>query len=115
MMKLLDTHGFKKILLEKLSLAERIRIFSSAEAVISPHGAGLANLVFCKPGTKVIEVFNPSYAFPCYWNISKNCGLDYYYLLGERRMRSPHSWPGGEDINIKMSALDQTLKLASIH
>ena len=33
------------------SLREHVALFSSAAAVLGPHGAGFANLVFCSPGT----------------------------------------------------------------
>jgi capsular polysaccharide biosynthesis protein len=33
-----------------------IEQFAAAAVVIAPHGAGLANLVFCAPGTTVIEL-----------------------------------------------------------
>ena len=31
------------------------------------HGAGLTNIVFCKPQMKVIELFAPSYRHGVYW------------------------------------------------
>ena len=38
------------------SVREQIRMFRSAKVVISPHGAGLSNILFCQPGTTVIEL-----------------------------------------------------------
>ena len=34
---------------------EQIDLFRTARLVFGPHGAGLANLVFCPPGTKFLE------------------------------------------------------------
>ena len=31
------------------------QIFGRALMVVAPHGAGLSNLIFCQPGTYVIE------------------------------------------------------------
>jgi hypothetical protein len=61
----------------------KIQIFNSAEVVIAPHGAGLSNLIFCNPGTKVIEIFHPNWMLPSFWMISHYMNLDYYFLLGK--------------------------------
>jgi hypothetical protein len=38
-----------------LSVREQMRMFRSARVVLSPHGAGLANTLFCQPRTTVFE------------------------------------------------------------
>ncbi|HBI04860.1 MAG TPA: hypothetical protein DDY49_12625, partial [Paenibacillaceae bacterium] len=81
-MDALSAHGFRQIILEKEPVWRKIQIFNSAQFIVAPHGAGLTNLVFCEPGTKVIELFNPNWMLPCYWMISNYVGLDYYYLRG---------------------------------
>jgi capsular polysaccharide biosynthesis protein len=53
----------------------QILLFQSAEFVISPHGAGLANLLFCEPGTKVIELMPSVEVRPFFWLISEKLGL----------------------------------------
>jgi capsular polysaccharide biosynthesis protein len=56
-------------------MADQILLFQSAEFVISPHGAGLSNLLFCEPGTKVIELM-PSFEMrPFFWLISEKLDL----------------------------------------
>ncbi|RKN85335.1 glycosyltransferase family 61 protein [Paenibacillus ginsengarvi] len=81
--KLLGDIGFQEVVLESLPLAEQIKLFAGAELIVAPHGAGLANLMFCRPGTKVLELFAPNYVHPVYWYLSNHIGLDYYYLFGE--------------------------------
>ena len=49
---------------------------------MAPHGAGLTNLVWCAPHTKVLEIFSPLYVNLCYWAIASVTQADYYYLLG---------------------------------
>ena len=53
---LLDTLNFKLIDPSKLSLSQQVEAFSNAEIILGPHGAGLTNIMFCSPGTKVIEI-----------------------------------------------------------
>ena len=45
------------VALEDLEFRDQVALFRDAETVVAPHGGGLTNLVFCDPGTKVIELF----------------------------------------------------------
>ncbi|NEP81005.1 MAG: tetratricopeptide repeat protein [Okeania sp. SIO3B3] len=80
---LLEKFGFVSLTLESMTIAEQVSYMAAAKVVISPHGAGLTNLVFCSPGTKVIEIFSPKYVNSLYWRISNFCSLSHYYLLGD--------------------------------
>ena len=46
--------GFERIYLEDLSFADSVKVFTEAACVIGPHGAGFANMLFTRPGTKVL-------------------------------------------------------------
>jgi Glycosyltransferase 61 len=48
--------GFEIVAPEKYSVAGQRELFESAEIVLAASGAGLANLVFCQPGTIVFEI-----------------------------------------------------------
>jgi hypothetical protein len=43
--------------LETMDFVEQIRLFMSVDILITPHGSGLAHLIWCKPGTRVLEIF----------------------------------------------------------
>lgn len=47
--------GFKSYLLSKIPVVQQIKRFEEAEVVVIPHGAGSANLFYCRPGTQVIQ------------------------------------------------------------
>jgi capsular polysaccharide biosynthesis protein len=81
LVEMLKKYGFETYLLSKLSFQEQVNVFASADVIVSAHGAGLANLTFCKPGTSVIEFFPQGYMKPTYRMISHNTGLDYRYLV----------------------------------
>jgi hypothetical protein len=73
----LSCYGFKTVYLEEMSSVDQILLFQSAEFIIAGHGAGLANLLFCQPGTKVIELM-PSGGFRSYfWFIAQKLDLVY--------------------------------------
>lgn len=73
---LFEQKGFKRYSLCNLSVAEQIQLFHQAEIVVCEQGSGLTNILFCKPGTKVIELFQ-ALVDNCFWWISHVCGLDY--------------------------------------
>lgn len=71
-----EQYGFEIVFPENHSVSEQARIFAGAGVVAAPHGAGLANIVFCKPGTEIIEFYGDHIA-PCYWAICNLLGLRY--------------------------------------
>lgn len=110
----LEELGFKSVILEDLPLVDQVHLFASAEIIVAPHGAGLTNLVFCKPGTKVIEIFSPNYVNVCYWALSNQMELDYYYLLGAGKQPpeyvDPHIVVG--NLCIDITSLRNLIRLA---
>ncbi|MBS0656271.1 MAG: glycosyltransferase family 61 protein [Verrucomicrobia bacterium] len=52
----LDKRGFAVLHLEDLSIYDQAALFHNADTVVGPHGAGFTNLIFCKPGTHIIEI-----------------------------------------------------------
>jgi len=77
--------GFAQIDPEKMSVAEQARAFGSARVVVGAHGAALANLAFCRPGTHVIELFSPLYVNPCYRKLCLGAGLSHGAVIGNAR------------------------------
>ncbi|AFZ48553.1 Tetratricopeptide TPR_1 repeat-containing protein [Cyanobacterium stanieri PCC 7202] len=80
---ILEEYDFDILNLELFSVKQQAELLNQAEIVISPHGSGLSNLVFCQSNTKVIEIFSPNYVYPCYWLVSNIIDLEYHYILGE--------------------------------
>ena len=56
LVELLGMRGFETVFLEDLAIRDTARLLAEAEIVLSTHGAGMANLCFCAPGTPVIEL-----------------------------------------------------------
>jgi hypothetical protein len=53
---ILNQYNFKTVTLSKLSFIEQVQLFNKAENIVGLHGAGFANLVFCKKNTNVLEI-----------------------------------------------------------
>lgn len=52
----LIAEGFELIASEKYTVDDQIRLFSEAETIVAPHGAGLANMIYSNR-PKIIELF----------------------------------------------------------
>jgi hypothetical protein len=76
--------GFRKVLLTEKPLDQQIALFAQARAIVAPHGAGLANIAFCQPGTTVIEIVSPDRLWPTYRAVAARRGLDYGFVLGDQ-------------------------------
>jgi capsular polysaccharide biosynthesis protein len=79
----LAARGFVKLSLETLPWRDQVAAFAAAKIVVAPHGAGLANLVFCRPGTRAVEFFNRSYVNPCFGTWAEAAALDYRAIIPE--------------------------------
>lgn len=77
--KYLEPLGFKRYHLEDMSVEDQKLLFANAQTIIAAHGAGLTNLIFSKPGTKVLEIFQAR-EDDTYCYLSQGIGLDYHCL-----------------------------------
>lgn len=72
----LEARGFVTVWPENYSVQQQAALFRQADFVLASHGAGLTNIVFCEPGTTIIELYG-DYMATCYWAISRICGFSY--------------------------------------
>ena len=77
----LKKQGFKVIRLSKCSLKKQISIFKYCDYIIGPHGAGMANLIFCKKKTKVLEIKNIGHPNKVYQKISEFNKLEHQFIM----------------------------------
>jgi capsular polysaccharide biosynthesis protein len=80
---LLRKHGFEVVASERLGMDQQTRLFSEAGHVIAGHGAGLTNLMYCRPGTRVLEMLHEKWGHSMYWLTAAKCGLDYTLMKAE--------------------------------
>ncbi len=114
----LEEYGFTLVKLEKLSFEDQIILFRDAEAVVLPHGSGLANLVFCASGTPVIELL-PAQVLDHGYRLSRAVGLDYSFLSAlpqDSRICEGTSHSGNipYDFSVRPQDLIDALRLAGI-
>ena len=108
----LERRGFVRFDPGRHTVQEQIDHFAAAEVIVAPHGAALANLTFCSPGVRILELFAPRYVNPCYWAIASNVpDVRYRYLVGGRDDRGPGADMDGvlTDITVDPTVLSALL------
>jgi hypothetical protein len=84
--------GFEAITPGDLPIAEQIGFFAQARCVVGGHGAALANILACAPGTCLLEIFSPDYVRPeIYWTLAHDLGIRHDCLIGTPRS-SEQAW-----------------------
>jgi hypothetical protein len=56
MIEALKPLGFTAVQPEKLSFDEQVLLFAGADILVCEFGAAMANAMFCRPGTKIVEI-----------------------------------------------------------
>ena len=93
---LLESLNFVQVDLEKLDFLEQAAVFRNAGAIVAAHGAGLSNLVFGRPGLRILElndhIDGEAYLRPWFYYLSRSFGLDYSYVNLSRQPSDPVAW-----------------------
>jgi len=84
---LVRSRGFCVIDPAQYSYRQQIALFRQADTIISPHGAGLTNLLFCPPGVKVIELFGDAYINRGLQRVANLKKARYGYVVGKSTAR----------------------------
>lgn len=99
---LLKKNKFEILKLSNFSFEDQINYFNNAKIIIGAHGAGLCNLIFCRPKTKVIELSNKEFKCDVFKNISKVNNLSYYKLISTSKIPINRIKP---DIKVSIDSL----------
>ena len=112
----LRQRGFEIIVLEKLPLAEQMAVFAEADVIISPHGAGLTNVIFCNAGTLLIEIFpDIGVHSSSFRRISTHMDMDYALYAAPSDLAGRHRIPGNADLTVDVAHLTAFCDAAMAH
>lgn len=103
----LAPRGFERVFMEELSFAEQVRMMQECRILLAPHGAGLTNMIFCRPGGHVIEMADPDFPNPNFYALASALGLG-YWLLHEEASDEPN--PLDRDLTVDIDAVDNVLE-----
>jgi hypothetical protein len=91
----LATRGVVALRPELLSFDEQVALFSQAELVVAEFGAALANVVFCAPKARIVEIIVEGQNDPWSAHLCGMLELEHVVLfqdLSEDARRSEHVW-----------------------
>jgi Glycosyltransferase 61 len=71
------------VTLEHMPLATQIALFSHFGIVVAQHGAALANVVWCNPGTRVVEIAPRGFRSDCFPPLSDLVGAKHILVNQE--------------------------------
>ena len=108
--KYLLDNNFVSIKLHDIKFSDQVDLFYNAESIVGLHGGGFANIVFCKPGTKVIELRSLT-AGPPIENLAKKNGLNYNSITVKAKQIEKLNFPNQHGaIQVPISSLTKILE-----
>jgi capsular polysaccharide biosynthesis protein len=97
-------HGFE--IYNYPGVFEQQRAFSEAECVIGVHGADMANLAFCAPGTRVLEIVPTAHQFAFFTNLSGAAGLKHFHWVAPSLEEKVPGWLGPSYADVRVDAVE---------
>jgi hypothetical protein len=105
--QILNDHEFRSLLqkfdfeiIDPLSVIHQHILFSEAEIIISTHGSAQANIVFCRPGAKIIDLMPDDHVTSFTYSIAEAGGLDYHCIICRSEFNRPQGSTGPSDYNL---------------
>jgi capsular polysaccharide biosynthesis protein len=69
--------------MENLSFDAQVRLAHEADVIIGPHGAGLTNVAFARPGSWLVELLPRRHPNDLYRLVAADCGIRYTAITGD--------------------------------
>ena len=102
-------NNFISIKLHETKFTEQIKLFNNAECIVGLHGGGFANIVFCKPKTKIIELKSANAGVPIE-NLAKRNNLNYHSIAIDAKSIHEYGFPNQQgSIEIPINKLTEIL------
>lgn len=87
-----EAHGFTSLSMSGRSVAEQAALFANATHIITPHGAGATNVIFCRPGTKFLELLTDNYVQWSMRRIGSLAPMIYGCVIGHEEGSAEMTW-----------------------
>jgi hypothetical protein len=96
---------------EPAGKTELQRAFADVSHVIGAHGAALANLVFCRPGTRVLELMPSDMPHAYYYSLCDSGDMPYGLVVGKSERERWTRWdlPTQSDFSVPLEELRSAL------
>jgi len=81
--------GFEICEPELLSIPDQIKLFSEAEIVVGLGGAALFNVIFCKPGTRIVSIESSTAFVHGHASLFASLGHRFAFVFGSQDITDP--------------------------
>ncbi len=93
--------------MEELPFDEQVQLMRETAVLAAPHGAGLTNMIFCAPGTQILEIADLSFPNPNFYALAS--ALEHpYWLVPAEPIGGGH--PLERDMRVEPTALEEALR-----
>lgn len=97
---------FQRVFMEDLAFEEQVELMRATAVLVGAHGAGLTNMLFCSPGTRVVEIADLSFPNPNFYALASALGHP-YWLVPAEAMGDAH--PLERDLHVDPGAVAELL------
>jgi hypothetical protein len=83
--EVLTRQGFEVVYPEKLSFAEQVVLYHTADTIVGSASSALTNCIFCNPNARVVALIheNRSFNFRGYTSMIRSSGADLLFIRGK--------------------------------
>jgi len=99
--KNLKDKGFSSVTLSDYSFLDQISLFHNAKKIVGLHGAGFANIIFCKPNTEILEL-KPNTAGDVIKNLAIKNNLIYNDISPSPKTINYNNQAGDIEVDLKL-------------
>ncbi|MFK7890871.1 MAG: DUF563 domain-containing protein [Granulosicoccus sp.] len=80
LLPLLESRGFHIDTMEDKTVKQQAELLAGCDVLISPHGGALTNMLFCQPGSRIVELFG-RHVYPFYYGLAQSCCHEYHAVF----------------------------------
>jgi capsular polysaccharide biosynthesis protein len=112
LIELLEGFGFETLTPSQMSVQAQIDACAGASAVVGVHGAAMANLVFCRPATPVVEIYSPAHPASFFAVMARMCQLPFHRVAAMVIDPQPDTSPLHRTWEVDLAAMKTALSAA---
>lgn len=111
LLKMLKKYDFLIIEDKQYTITEQISIYLNASFILGPHGASFSNIIWCEPGTHLMELFSPNYMPNHFIYLATLMDIKYSAFYSDTADQSVNYFDAlVEDIRVSVPKLENCLK-----
>jgi capsular polysaccharide biosynthesis protein len=110
LVEMLKILGFTIIEDKPRSVTEQIEIYYNASFILGPHGASFSNIIWCRPGTHLMELFSGNYVPDFFLYLANITGMKYSAYYEDAPQKINHIDALVEDIHVSVPQLKACLE-----